>query len=226
MTGITPFIDVICFIKDETGLCKQKPQHRSWRHGTECVYMEECFRACVCPWSRWLCVTAKPKQIFWGGSGSLLVSSGSLGQREGSKGGLLPQSEIWWHNWATREPGVCPQFMFSGTHLLKRAPGLGLHPGTGFKARGSKVMKWVQERTGIMSWWNREGEISGRRWENIHTYELDYNSYNCKRYQQCEKECGRLEHPIIVQLYVIGDFDDHWRHLPGRKKVFTCVSFV
>lgn len=36
--------------------------------------------------------------------------------------------------------------------LTKEEPGLGLLPATVFGARGSKVMKWVQEGTGFMSW--------------------------------------------------------------------------
>lgn len=120
--------------------------------------------ACLNP-NLWLCFTWNVKQSRWGGSDSLLVSGVASEQKEGGKvgkemgcGGLPPpQSEIWWHNWATREPGVCPRFIFSGTHSLKRAPSLGLRPASSLKARGTKVMKWVQERTGIMSWWNREG---------------------------------------------------------------------
>lgn len=68
-------------------------------------------------------------QIFWGGSGSLSVSSHSLDQRGRRKGG----PEIWWHNRATRELGVRPHFMLSRIDLLKKAPGLGLLPGTVFR---------------------------------------------------------------------------------------------
>lgn len=42
--------------------------------------------------------------------------------------------------------------MFSGTHLVKRAPDADLLPQTGFGARGRGVRKWMQERERITDW--------------------------------------------------------------------------
>lgn len=122
-----------------------------------------CDRTLVLWWMRSILISLAPPPCKQrAGSGCLLLFSVSSEQNEDTNKGVKwigagGKSEIWWHNWATREPGVCPQFMFSGTHSLKRAPSLGSLPDSVSEARGNEVMEWVQQRAGITSEWNREG---------------------------------------------------------------------